>query len=312
MSIKLSNGYVLEYMVASGALAFDGKGWPWERPLVWMGKIKPGLFTVVLKSLTLHPRPGNFCWWKPWTWLPISPWSCTKLIDGGAVNKVGLTNKGFNWWWMKVAPKIDFSRYTIIVSLFGTTEELVAMAKVLNQLDLVAIEINPSCPNSGHGMPDADEVIASVKAVKAVSRHPIIIKISVAQAYEKIAGGLKGIAEAISFNTVPWEVAFPSQRSPLWRLEKKVGGGGGGVSGKPAQSYNWKAAKTLFHQGALPVICPDIMEYRNLAWARDPLGASAVSFGTIHLPTKGKFWRTLFTNPCKATQFVERKMREKG
>jgi len=30
MSIRLSNGHVLEYVVASGALGFDGKGWPWE------------------------------------------------------------------------------------------------------------------------------------------------------------------------------------------------------------------------------------------------------------------------------------------
>jgi hypothetical protein len=46
-------------MVASGALAFDGKGWPWERPLVWLGLIKPELFTVVIKSLTRNPRRGN-------------------------------------------------------------------------------------------------------------------------------------------------------------------------------------------------------------------------------------------------------------
>ncbi len=88
--IALSNDHVFTYMVASGALAFDGKGWPWERPLVWSGLIKPELFTVVIKSLTRNPRPGNLRWWKPWT--------CVRLIPGGAVNKVGLTNPGIEWW----------------------------------------------------------------------------------------------------------------------------------------------------------------------------------------------------------------------
>ncbi|HEY4504003.1 MAG TPA: hypothetical protein VJJ28_02755 [Candidatus Paceibacterota bacterium] len=84
--ITLANGHKFKYMVASGALAFDGKGWPWERPLVWLGLIKPELFTVVIKSLTRTSRVGNLRWWKPWT--------CVRLIPGGSVNKVGLTNPG--------------------------------------------------------------------------------------------------------------------------------------------------------------------------------------------------------------------------
>ena len=101
--ITLSNGHAFEYMVASGALAFDGKGWPWERLLVWLGLIKPELFTVVIKSLTRNPRPGNLRWWKPWT--------CVRLIPGGSVNKVGLTNPGIEWWCKKVGPKLDFQKF---------------------------------------------------------------------------------------------------------------------------------------------------------------------------------------------------------
>ena len=101
--ITLANGHKFKYMVASGALAFDGKGWPWERPLVWLGLIKPELFTVVIKSLTRNPRPGNLRWWKPWT--------CVRLIPGGSVNKVGLTNPGIEWWCKKVGPKLDFQKF---------------------------------------------------------------------------------------------------------------------------------------------------------------------------------------------------------
>lgn len=167
--ITLSNGRAFKYVVASGALAFDGKGWPWERPLVWLGLIKPELFAVVIKTLTRNPRPGNLRWWKPWT--------CLRLIHGGSVNKIGLTNRGVEWWCREIGPKLDFQKFSIVGSIFGDTRELVVMAKMLNRFDLVALEVNVSCPNTGHTLEQAQTVIDSVKVVKSASRHPIIIKV---------------------------------------------------------------------------------------------------------------------------------------
>lgn len=303
--IKLSSGHVIRYVVASGSLAFDGKGWPWERPLVALGFIQPELFTVVLKSLTLKPREGNLVWYKPWT--------CIRLIKGGAVNKVGLTNPGIDYWCEKIAPKIEFSGGNVVVSLFGSGQELVEMAMKLNKLHLAAIEVNDSCPNSGHGLSQAETVIHNVKRVKEISRHPIIVKVSVSQDYIAIAKGLEGIAEAISLNSVPWEKVFPNKRTPVWRLEKKLGGGGGGVSGGRAKHLNWNAVGELARQGSLPVIAPSIMEYKDMEHVRRLLGASAISFGAIHLPDYDwwyKPWKlfTWFTNPCKPTNFVKKEM----
>jgi len=70
-------------------------------------------------------------------------------------------------------------------------------------------------------------------------------------------------------------------------LERRVGGGGGGVSGRPAQKFNWPAAKALAEQRALPVIGPDVMGARDMDRVRE-LGARATSFGTIHLLTPWK------------------------
>lgn len=298
--ITLSNDHSFKYMVASGALAFDGKGWIWERALVWLGLIKPELFTVVIKSLTLHPRKGNLRWWKPWT--------CVRLIAGGAVNKVGLTNPGIEKWCREIGNKLDYNKYPTAGSIFGTKDELVEMAKMLNHYPFVALEVNVSCPNSGHALDEAEMVIDTVKAIRQVSRHPIIIKISVNQDYIAIARGLVGIAEAISLNSVPWGTVFGRFRtSPLYPLEQKVGGGGGGVSGRPAQRYNWLAVEELAAQGHLPVIAPSVMEFEDMEKVRR-LGAQAVSFGTIHLPDH-PIWRrpwTLFTNPCKPTRFVQK------
>lgn len=288
--ITLSNGHVFNYMVASGALGFDGKGWPWERPLTWLGLIKPELFTVVIKTLTRHPRKGNLRWWKPWT--------CVRLIPGGAVNKVGLTNLGIEWWCKRVGPRLDLQRFPIVGSIFGEKQELVEMTEMLNEFDLVGLEVNVSCPNTGHLMEITEIVVDSVKAVKRASRHPIITKVSADQDYLTIAQELSGFAEAISLNSVPWNTAFPnSKQTPLWKLEKKVGGGGGGVSGKPAQAHNWAAVSALAQQGVIPVIAPSIMEFEDIAHVRS-LGAHAVSFGAIHLRT-----------PCKPTSFVQKEMK---
>ncbi|MFA6295227.1 MAG: hypothetical protein WC666_02260 [Candidatus Paceibacterota bacterium] len=281
--ITFSNDHAFEYMVASGALAFDGKGWFWEKPLAWLGIIKPELFTVVIKTLTRHPRPGNLRWWKPWT--------CVRLIPGGSVNKVGLTNPGIEWWCKEIGPHLDFLKFPLVGSIFGDEKELTEMAYMLNSFELVALEVNPSCPNTGHAMQTAEAVINSVKAVKHASRYPIIVKVSVDQDYLTIANGLKNIAEAISLNSVPWKTAFPNgEKTPLWKLEEKVGGGGGGVSGKPAQKCNWKAVEELSRQGVLPVIGPSVMEIDDLDRVRK-LGAKAISFGAIHLRTP---WRPTY------------------
>lgn len=300
--ISLSNGHTFEYMIASGALGFNGKGWIWEWPLVRLGLIKPELFTVVIKTLTRNPRPGNLRWWKPWT--------CVRFISGGSVNKIGLTNRGFEWWCDKIGPNIDFKKVSIVASIFGEKNELVEMTKWLNRFDLAGLEINPSCSNTGYALETAENVVETVKAVKAESRHPVIIKVSVDQDYLSIARGLDGIAEAISLNSVPWKTAFPNgEKSPLWKLEKKVGGGGGGVSGRQAQNLNWKAVEALARRGPLPVIGPSVMEFKDINRVRK-LGASAVSFGAIHLPDHPvwlKPW-TIFTNPCKPTTFVRKEI----
>lgn len=309
LMIRLSNGHCFEYMIASGAMAF-GKGWLWDKPLIWLGLMKPELFTVVIKTLTLNPRKGNLQWWNPLTWFPLSPWACVKLIPGGSVNKVGLSNKGINWWCDKIAPKLDFKRIKYVGSIYGTADELVTMAKRLNKIPLVAIEVNPSCPNTGHNLQTADLVVHSVVAVAQVSRHPVIVKVSADQDYPSIVESLQGVAEAVSINSVPWKTVFPSSVTPLSALEKKVGGGGGGVSGKPAQLHNWNVIEVLAAQRSLPVIASSVMEFEDMRKVRN-LGASAISFGAIHLATIGKPW-TLFTNPCKPTKFVqkERKLRE--
>src|SRR3990167_3064599 len=86
--IRFSNGHTFEYIVASGALSFDGKGWSWEQPWRWIGLLDPTLFTSVTKTLTLQSTKGNLRWYNPFR--------CLRLVRGGVVNAVGLSNPGID------------------------------------------------------------------------------------------------------------------------------------------------------------------------------------------------------------------------
>lgn len=284
--IKFSNGHVFEYMTASGALGFEGKGWPWEQPLRYMGLLEPSLFTSVIKTLTLRPMRGNLKWYNPTR--------CLRLIPGGVMNAVGLANPGINWWCKKIGPLVDSTRISLVGSIFGEPEELAEMAKMLNDFDLVGLEINASCPNTEADiLQNTTKVIASCEVVRGNSHLPLILKISVTHDAEQVVGRVEGLIEALSINSVPWAIAFPNRRSPLANL------GGGGVSGKAAQPFTWRLVKKLAKLTHIPVIGPSVWDFNDLKKLRG-IGAQAISFGSIFL-----------RYPWRPTLFVRKEQKQK-
>lgn len=268
-SIRLSNGHILKYVAASGALAYDGKGWWYDQPFRWAGLLQEDLFTVVMKTVTFRPRRGNYRWWKPWDVL--------RFIPDGTVNSFGLTNEGIDWLIRRVIPRLD-STCRLVPSIFGEPEELAEMTKTLNDWDFAAVEVNASCPNteSDDLLRNAEKVVRGFEAVRKNSRHPVIGKLSVAQDYGWIAEESTGLIEAIAINSVPWQIAFPDRPSPLAHH------GGGGVSGKAAQPFTWKMVEELTKATKIPVIGPSVWEYSDIAKLRE-LGTRAVSFGALFL-----------------------------
>jgi dihydroorotate dehydrogenase len=267
-------------MAASGALAFDGLGWPWEHPLRWIGLIDETVFTTVIKTLTIKPRRGNLRWYNPF--------GCIRTMPGGTLNAVGLTNHGAEWWCRKVGSSIDSNRAPVMGSILGEPDELALMARMLNDFDLVGIEINASCPNTMYDLlVNTEKIIESCETVRSVSRFPVILKLSTVHDVSSIIGRVEGFVEAFSINSVPWVMVFPEQQSPLAHM------GGGGVSGKIAQPFTWKLVEELSKMTKIPVIGPSVWDYEDIEKLR-AIGAKAISFGAIFLRYP---WRpTFFVN----------------
>ena len=283
--IRLSNGHDFEYMTASGALSFDGKGWPWEQPWRWIGLLDPTLFTSVTKTLTLRPTEGNLRWYNPFR--------CLRLVRGGVVNAVGLSNPGIDWWCRKIGPSVNSTKIPLVASIFGEPEELAEMVRILNDFDLVGLEINASCPNTETCiLQDTARVIASCEAIKTNSRLPLILKVSVTHDISQIVKEVENLVEAISINSVPWAVAFPKCRSPLEIL------GGGGVSGKVAQPFTWSLVKKLAELTTIPVIGPGVWDFDDLTKVRS-LDAKAVSFGSVFM-----------CYPWRPTLYVQKELKQ--
>lgn len=283
--IHLSNGHQFEYMAASGALAYDGRGWPWEWPLRWVRLLDPKLFTIVTKTLTPLPRQGNLRW--------SHPWSVVANVPDGVANAIGLSNPGLDWWLKEVAPQIPKSGYDIVCSITGDDPgTLATMAKKLDKVELRAIELNASCPNTDKELlQNSALVVEMVRAIRSVTQHPVILKLSVVHDYIHIAKSCEGLVEALAINSVPWSVAFPDKKSPLASF------GGGGVSGRAAQLWTWGMVQELAPATSIPVIGPGVWEFFDMAHLRE-LGAKAISFGSIFM-----------RYPWRPTGYVMREMR---
>lgn len=273
--IKFSNGHELTFACASGALAFDGRGWPWEQPLRWLGILDPKAFTVVAKTVTIKPIKGNLSLWHPW--------SCVRILHDefgrcAATNAIGLTNPGIEVWIEKHYPKAKKMGYKIAPSVKPENPaEAQYMASALYGLDLAYIEVNISCPNVYH----VPENIPQILSELCKSGHPIVLKLSKSQVQKGLIEVVDPYVEAYhAINTIPWDDIFPSQTSPIEHYSHKQKGG---VSGKFIHIHALRCVQDIIGWSSKPVIGGggifDIYNVRNFK----NCGASAFSIGTCFL-----------------------------
>ena len=214
----------------------------------------------------------------------------------GLLNSIGLENPGVKHFVEHEAAYLRSLGPAVLCNLGGHCEEdYLEGAALLNEADIDILELNISCPNVKAGgmafglLPDTASDIT--KKVKAVSRHPLLVKLSpnapdlVAVAHACEAAG----ADALSLvNTFLGMAIDVKRRKPVF---DNVYAGLSGPAIRPI-------ALRMVHQVAHAVQIP-VVGMGGIATAEDALmflmaGARAVQVGTM-----------TFANPCTMLEIID-------
>jgi dihydroorotate dehydrogenase (NAD+) catalytic subunit len=129
------------------------------------------LGAVVVKGLTLEPRPGN-------------PPPRTIETPAGMLNAIGLQNPGAAAFVADKLPHLRQVDVPVIVNLNGKViEEYAELARIFEAAEgVAAVEVNISCPNVKKGgmafSADPELAGAVTKAVRDNTKLPVIVKLS--------------------------------------------------------------------------------------------------------------------------------------
>lgn len=180
------------------------------------------LGAVVVKSLSAEPWPGN---------------PAPRLHEAGdaMLNSVGLQGPGIPAWLSDDLPALQRARARVVVSIWGrTVEEYEKAAIALSAMpdDIVAVEVNLSCPNLEGGQhlfaQSTADTAAAIGAVSAVLDRPVWAKLTAhVTNIADIAGAAIGAgADAVTVTNTMLAMAIDAEtRRP------RLGAGGGGLSG---------------------------------------------------------------------------------
>lgn len=204
----------------------------------------------------------------------------------GMVNAVGLQGPGLAAWLAADLPALRATGARIVVSIWGRSiDDYRRAAEMIGQAgpDIIAVEVNLSCPNleGRRGIFAHDpELSGAVIAAAAPCGRPLWAKLSANtdQVVEVAAAVQQAGAEAVTLiNTLLGMVIDPSSRRPV------LGAGGGGYSGHPIHPV---AVRTVFDvHAAIPDL--PIVGVGGVANGWDAIelilaGAGAVQVGTAN------------------------------
>jgi dihydroorotate dehydrogenase (NAD+) catalytic subunit len=202
------------------------------------------------------------------------------------VNAVGLQGEGVEHWMQHDLPALRARGARVIASIWGhTVADYAKAAELLVQVadDLVALEVNLSCPNLDHGATmfasDPQDTSSAIRAVcEARVAIPVFAKLSPAGAdlTRVAAAALEAGATGLTLiNTVRALLVDADARRPV------LGGPGGGLSGAAIKPIALRAVHdvTQAHPG-VPVIGTGGVTNGVDAVEMLLAGATAVGVGT--------------------------------
>lgn len=243
------------------------------------------LGAVVVKSLSFEPWAGN-----------PPPRVCE--TDSGMLNSVGLQNPGVEAWIEHDLPALVAAGARVVASIWGFTiadYEKVAAALAEVRRDVVAVEVNLSCPNVETGremFAHSPSATAEAIAATAACRRPRWAKLSpnVTDVVEIGRAALGAGAEALTLvNTLMAMAIDPRTRRP------RTGTGGGGLSGAALRPLAVRAVyecAQAFPEAALVGVGG--VSTGEHAAELVLAGASAVQVGTA-----------TFANPCAPVEVLD-------
>lgn len=227
---------------------------------------------IVVKGLYYGPREGN----PP-----------PRLVEtaSGLINAIGLQGVGVEAFARKVLPKLRSVETAVIVNVCGADDD--EYVRVVESLDrqegLAAYELNISCPNvkKEGACPalDPQPTYDLVKRIKAVSRRPVITKLSpnvtsiveIAQAAEEAGTDAVALVNTFLALAVDLETRRP-----------KLGNVYGGLSGPAIKPIALRMVHQVASRLKVPVVGmggimtgPDALEFLVA-------GAAAVEVGTAN------------------------------
>lgn len=240
------------------------------------------LGAVVVKSLAAFAWKGN---------------PAPRLITSGAgmLNSVGLQGPGVDAWRNEGLPRLRARGADVVASIWGRTdEEFAAAAEALCGADVVAVEVNVSCPNLHDGSEMfAHSPEATALAVTAAKRSGLPCWVKLSPSTDRLVDVARAAVDAgadalVLTNTLRGLAVDVERRS------RALGNGEGGVSGPGLHpvALHWVARC----HAALPAT--PLVGVGGVRTAREVVsfvlaGADAVEVGTATFADPRAPWRVL-------------------
>jgi dihydroorotate dehydrogenase (NAD+) catalytic subunit len=222
------------------------------------------LDAFVTKTVTPEPRAGN---------RPVR----IAETEYGMLNSIGLQNPGIDGFLDEALPRLAELGVPIWASVGGSSpgEYAELCARLDRRREVVAVELNLSCPNVASPEGDTAEIVA---AARAETDRPLYAKLSAAApdldavAHAAADAGADGLSLV---NTVRG-LALDERT-----LEPRLGPAIGGYSGPALKPVALAAVFTCYRETGLPIV-----GMGGIATGRDALeflaaGAAAVALGTV-------------------------------
>jgi len=204
-------------------------------------------------------------------------------VDGGMLNSIGLQNPGIDAWCDEALPSLRALGVPLWVSAggFSATDYARVCERLDGLADVVAIELNLSCPNVDEAPETASELVA---AARAVTGKALYAKLS--PATPDIAEAARAVADAGADGLSLVNTIRGLALDPL-TLRPSLGRGAGGYSGPALRPI----ALACVHACASAVDLP-IVGMGGVCTGKDAVdlvaaGAAAIALGTV-----------LFRDPC--------------